>query len=77
MQTVVTRPQTVVLGRSNSKKQPGSVSMPPTPPAPKSVTKNGASKNPSKKNAANPSRFLTTSLPQRITHENKSPNIQH
>ncbi|KAH6758564.1 hypothetical protein C2S51_018799 [Perilla frutescens var. frutescens] len=72
--TPVTRPQTAVLGRSNSKKQhdTGTVSMPSPPPPPKSSTK-----NPSKKNAANPSRFLTTSLPQRITHENRSPNIQH
>ncbi|KAL1553336.1 protein WVD2-like 7 [Salvia divinorum] len=73
--TPATQPQTAVLGRSSSKKH-GTVSVPmpcPSPP-PKSSTKNGAS---SKKKAANPSKFLTTSLPQRITHENRSPNIQH
>ncbi|KAG6410188.1 hypothetical protein SASPL_128240 [Salvia splendens] len=67
------RPQTAVLGRNSSKKH-GTVSVPCPSPPPKPSTKNGTS---SKKKAANPSKFLTTSLPQRITHENRSPNIQH
>ncbi|XP_057791686.1 protein WVD2-like 7 [Salvia miltiorrhiza] len=71
--TPTTLPQTAVLGRSNSKKY-GIVPMPSPPPPPKSVTKNGASSN---KKAANPRKFLTTSMPQRITRENRSPNIQH
>ncbi|KAI3463073.1 hypothetical protein Pfo_019736 [Paulownia fortunei] len=74
--TPAARPQSAVLGRSISNKKQGTISMPPPPPPPKSFNKNGASKNLLKKNVANPSKFLTT-LPERLTHENKSPNIQH
>ncbi|KAL6507282.1 hypothetical protein OROGR_023477 [Orobanche gracilis] len=71
------RPQTVVLGRSNSSKKQGN-SMPPPPPPPKFIAKRSAcSKTLSKKKVANGSTLLTHSLPGRITHENKSPNIQH
>ncbi|KAL6587429.1 hypothetical protein OROMI_000407 [Orobanche minor] len=76
--TPAARPQTVVLGRSNSNKKQGTSSMPPPPPPPKFIGKKSAcSKTLSKKKVANGSTILTRSLPGRTTHENKSPNIQH
>ncbi|KAL8528156.1 hypothetical protein ACS0TY_005822 [Phlomoides rotata] len=76
--TQAARLQTPVLGRSiSSKKQGGTASMPPPPP-PKPLAKiNGVPTTPSRKNVAKPSKKFTTTLPQRVTHENKSPNIQH
>ncbi|KAL3813855.1 hypothetical protein ACJIZ3_015123 [Penstemon smallii] len=70
------QPQSAVLGRSISNKTQGTDSMPPPPPPPTSFTKNGAYKNLSIKNAPNPNKFLTTSLPEKFTHENASPNIR-
>ncbi|KAK6128292.1 hypothetical protein DH2020_037961 [Rehmannia glutinosa] len=70
--TPAARTQTAVLGRSVSNKKQGTISMPPPPPPPKFIAKNQL-----RKNVAKSSKFLTTSLPERITHENKSPNIQH
>ncbi|KAL2523257.1 protein WVD2-like 7 [Forsythia ovata] len=64
------------VGKTYPSKKQGTVSMPPPPPPPKFLTKkNGASKNVSKKKIATPADFLT-SQPERINHENKSPNIQ-
>ncbi|KAL7094917.1 hypothetical protein ACP275_11G135100 [Erythranthe tilingii] len=70
--------QTAVLGRSiSNKKEVGTVSMPPPPPPPKPLAKNGAHKNiPSKTNSVKASKSLNTPLSERITRENKSPNIQ-
>ncbi|PIN07025.1 hypothetical protein CDL12_20418 [Handroanthus impetiginosus] len=66
--------QTAVLGRSISKKMQGTVSMPPPPPI--YLAKNSASKNMSKENIVEPSKFLANSMPERNMHENASPNIQ-
>ncbi|KAK4426088.1 hypothetical protein Salat_1377300 [Sesamum alatum] len=70
------RAQPAVLGRSISNKTRGTISMPPPPPPPTSLPKNRVSKNLSKKNVPNTSKSLTSSLPERTTHENRSPNIQ-
>ncbi|KAL1564261.1 protein WVD2-like 7 isoform X2 [Salvia divinorum] len=70
--------QTAVLGRSVSNKKHGTISMPPPPPPPRIVGKSSvASKNLSRKKVINQSKFLSTSLPERMAHENASPNIQH
>lgn len=70
------QPQTAVLGRSVSNRKQGTIAMPPPPPPPTSLAKNRVSRNLSKKNVLNQSKFLNASLPERITHENASPNIQ-
>ncbi|KAL0424236.1 UNVERIFIED_CONTAM: hypothetical protein Sradi_0958400 [Sesamum radiatum] len=70
------RAQPAVLGRSISNKTTGTISMPPPPPPPTSLPKNRVSKNLSKKIVLNPSKSLASSLPERTTHENRSPNIQ-
>ncbi|XP_022884002.1 protein WVD2-like 7 isoform X2 [Olea europaea var. sylvestris] len=65
------------LGKTYSSKKQGIVSMPPPPPPPTFLTKkNGTSKNvSSKKKIVIPGDFLT-SKPERINHENRTPNIQ-
>ncbi|CAA2969804.1 protein WVD2-like 7 isoform X2 [Olea europaea var. sylvestris] len=66
----VTHPE--AMRKNYSGKKLSTVSMPPPPPPPTfSTKKNGTSKNVSKKKID----FLT-SQPERINHENKSPNIQ-
>ncbi|KAI3452516.1 hypothetical protein Pfo_009180 [Paulownia fortunei] len=75
--TPAAQPQSGVLGRGISNKMQGTISMPPAPPTPPTcLAKNSASKNLSKTNVLNQSKSLTNSLPERITHENASPNIQ-
>ncbi|KAL0431599.1 UNVERIFIED_CONTAM: hypothetical protein Sradi_0785900 [Sesamum radiatum] len=76
MKKTPARAQPAVLGRSISNKTRGTISMPPPPPPPTSLPKNRVSKNLYKKNVLNPSKSLTSSLPERTTHENRSPNIQ-
>ncbi|KAL0381785.1 UNVERIFIED_CONTAM: hypothetical protein Sangu_0242800 [Sesamum angustifolium] len=58
------RAQPAVLGRSISNKTTGTISMPPPPPPPTSLPKNRVSKNLSKKIVLNPSKSLTSSLPE-------------
>ncbi|XP_047947891.1 uncharacterized protein LOC125193963 [Salvia hispanica] len=70
------QPQTAVLGRSVSNKKHGTISMPPPPPPPRIIAKSSVSKNLSRKKVINQSKFLSTSLPERMAHENASPNIQ-
>ncbi|KAL0450744.1 UNVERIFIED_CONTAM: protein WVD2-like 7 [Sesamum latifolium] len=74
--TPAAQPEPAVLGRSGLDKRQGTISMPPPPPPPTCLAKNSASKNVSRKNVRNPSKFLANSLPDGITHENASPNIQ-
>ncbi|XP_011098807.1 protein WVD2-like 7 isoform X2 [Sesamum indicum] len=74
--TPAAQPLSAVLGRSGLDKRQGTISMPPPPPPPTCLAKNSASKNLSRKNVYNPSKFLANSLPDGITHENASPNIQ-
>ncbi|KAL3829532.1 hypothetical protein ACJIZ3_018334 [Penstemon smallii] len=74
--TPAAQPQTAVLGRTISNKKQVTVLTPPPPPPPKALTKNGASKTLSKNNVSKPSKSFTTKLPERIRHENRSPNIQ-
>ncbi|CAI9758547.1 unnamed protein product [Fraxinus pennsylvanica] len=70
----VTQPEST--RKTYSGKKLGNVSMPPPPPPPTFLTKkNGTSKNVSKKKIVTPADVLT-SQPERINHENKSPNIQ-
>ncbi|XP_011097333.1 protein WVD2-like 7 isoform X1 [Sesamum indicum] len=76
MKKTPARAQPAVLGRNISTKTRGTISMPPPPPPPTSLPKNRVSKNLSNKNVLNPSKSLTSSLPERTTHENRSPNIQ-
>ncbi|XP_075515191.1 uncharacterized protein LOC142549870 isoform X3 [Primulina tabacum] len=62
------KPQTSVLGKSIANKAQGNISMPtpaPTPPPP-SLSKK----------APKIRQILSTSSPERMSHENKSPNIQ-
>ncbi|KAH6792190.1 transcriptional regulator ATRX-like protein [Perilla frutescens var. hirtella] len=61
---------------SLAKTRVSSISMPPPPPPPTSLANTRVSRNLSKKNDLNQSKFLNISLPERITHENASPNIQ-
>ncbi|XP_042062992.1 protein WVD2-like 7 [Salvia splendens] len=68
--------QTAVLGRSISNQKHGTISMPPPPPPPRIIAKSNVSKNLSRKKVINQSKFLSTSLPERMAHENASPNIQ-
>ncbi|XP_042061285.1 protein WVD2-like 7 isoform X2 [Salvia splendens] len=70
------QPQTAVLGRSVPNKKHGTISMPPPPPPPRIIAKSSVSKNLSRKKVINQSKFLSTSLPERMAHENASPNIQ-
>ncbi|KAK4392918.1 protein FAR1-RELATED SEQUENCE 5 [Sesamum angolense] len=74
--TPAAQPESAVLGRSGLDKRQGTISMPPPPPPPTCLAKNSASKNLSRKKVHNPSKFLVNSLPDGITHENASPNIQ-
>ncbi|KAL0344079.1 UNVERIFIED_CONTAM: protein WVD2-like 7 [Sesamum angustifolium] len=74
--TPAAQPESAVLGRSGLDKRQGTISMPPPPPPPTCLAKNSASKNLSRKQVHNPSKFLVNSLPDGITHENASPNIQ-
>ncbi|XP_057766993.1 protein WVD2-like 7 [Salvia miltiorrhiza] len=67
------QPQTAVLGRSVSNKKQGTISMPPPPPPPRILAK---TRNLSKKKVVNQSKFHSTSLSERMAHENASPNIQ-
>ncbi|KAL0377353.1 UNVERIFIED_CONTAM: protein WVD2-like 7 [Sesamum radiatum] len=69
--TPAAQPDSAVLGRSGLDKRQGTISMPPPPPPPACLAKNV-----SRKKVHNPSKFLANSLPDGITHENASPNIQ-